>query len=56
MEPTRQQEEEAAGRLLDSQISDYEEEKWARRHAAHWPTDLEYGVYLDRIGPPPESP
>lgn len=55
MEMTRDQEEEMADRLLDSQIADYEEERWQRRHAARWPTDFEHAAYLDGIGPPPEE-
>ena len=56
MEIIRRQEEEMADRLLDSQISDYQEEQWERKHAARWPTAMEYGEYMDRIGPPPETP
>ncbi len=54
MELTRVQEEEAADRLLDAQIDDWQEERWLRRHAAKWPTVFEFGVYMDGVEPPAE--
>ncbi len=48
-EPTSRQEEETADRLLDGQISNYQEEMHERRRAARWPTEMEYESYLDRL-------
>jgi hypothetical protein len=48
-EPTAAQWAEIASRELDRQIDEHEEERWQRRHAARWPTALEYDIHLDGL-------